>query len=337
MVSTHFNKNCPRQMEYPTTPDAKVNGSRNVLVQSIPNLKDTTVQNRCREYKIQEGFSISLFDVASENDLRLSFEKDQPMVNFGFVVCGNFTNRIKAPGLNSKGFSNQAGSAGILFLPKQDGCLTVPGNQRVCLVHVHLSPTAFHSLFYPDRENLPNGLQSMMEGHRNKAWHFRSGLSTHAGDCLNRLITGPAPGAPTHIFYQGIALELLADQIARANTTKAQVSGMSLDDQDRVVQARDLLVRDLSAPPCMKQLSRTTGLNMNKLQQGFRRLYGLSVFQYLQSFRIKEANRLFHETDMNVSQAAFAVGYTNVSHFSRAYKKHFNILPKKHLSCIKSI
>ncbi len=68
---------------------------------------------------------------------------------------------------------------------------------------------------------------------------------------------------------------------------------------------------------------------MNKLQQGFRCLYGVSVFQYLQSFRVKEANRLFHETDMNVSQAAFAVGYTNVSHFSRAYKKHFNTLPKK--------
>ncbi len=149
-------------------------------------------------------------------------------------------------------------------------------------------------------------------------------------------MAGPVPGAPVRIFYQGIALDLLADQIARANAAKAPVTGMSLDDRDRVVQARDLLVRDLSSPPCIKQLARTTGLNMNKLQRGFRRLYGLSVFQYFQAFRIKEANRLFHETDMNVTQAAFAVGYTNVSHFSRAYKKHFNILPKKHLACIKS-
>jgi AraC-like DNA-binding protein len=306
-------------------------------MQSISEFRETATQSRCREYQIQEGFSVSLIDVEPENNLRLSFERDHPTVNFGFVVCGNFSNRIKAPGLNLKGFSNQAGVGGILFLPRQEGCLTIPGNQRICLVHVHLSPMAFHSLFYPDRDNVPKGLQSMMEGHMDQAWSFRSGFSMHARECLNRLMAGPAPGAPVRMFYQGIALDLLADQIARANAVQPPVTGMSLDDLDRVVHARDLLVRDLSSPPCIKHLARMTGLNMNKLQQGFRRLYGLSVFQYLQSFRIKEANRLFRETDMNVSQAAFAVGYTNVSHFSRAYKKHFNILPKKHLACIKSV
>lgn len=50
-----------------------------------------------------------------------------------------------------------------------------------------------------------------------------------------------------------------------------------------------------------------------------------------------EANRLFRETDMNVSEAAVAVGYSNISHFSNAYKKHFGILPKKHLLRIKDV
>ena len=314
-----------------------INESRNVLMQHIPALDETGGQRRCREYSIQDGFSVSLIDVECKNDFHITFERDQPTVNFGFVVCGNFTNQIKAPGLKLKVFSNQDGVGGILFLPRQEGALTIPGNQRVCLVHVHLTPKAFSSLFYPDRDNIPRGLQSMMEGRLDQAWYFRSGFSLHAGNCLNRLVAGPAPGAPVRIFYQGIALDLLADQIARANAVTPTVNPMSPDERDRVAHARNLLVRDLTSPPCIKQLARETGLNMNKLQQGFRRCYGLSVFQYLQSFRVQEANRLFHETDMNVSQAAFAVGYTNVSHFSRAYKKHFNILPKKHLTGIKKI
>ncbi|MCG8550515.1 MAG: hypothetical protein MI799_08965, partial [Desulfobacterales bacterium] len=236
------------------------------MEQSIPNLTDTTGKSRWLEYRIQEGFSVSMLDVTPENDLRLSFERDQPTVNFGFVISGNFTNRINAPGLGLKGFSNQAGVSGILFLPCQETRLTIPGNQRICLVHIHLSPLVFHSLFYPDRDNIPKGLQSMMEGDRDQAWYFRSGTSIHAGNCLNRLMAGPVPGSPVRIFYQGIALDLLADQIARANAAKAPVTGMSLDDRDRVVQARDLLVRDLSSPPCIKKLARTTGLNMNKLQ-----------------------------------------------------------------------
>jgi len=314
-----------------------LNKSRNVLMQGIPELQETGIQRCCREYLIQEGFSVSLIDIECEKDFHLSFERDQPTVNFGFVVCGNFTNQIKAPGLNLKGFSNQAGTGGILFLPRQEGCLTIPGHQRVCLVHIHLSPTAFHALFYPDRDNIPKALQSMMEGARHQAWSYRSGFSMHARQCLDRLVAGPGAGTPVRMFYQGIALDLLSDQITRANAVKPAVKAMSLDERDLVAHARNLLVRDLSSPPCIKQLARETGLNMNKLQQGFRRCYGLSVFQYLQSFRVQEANRLFHETDINVSQAAFAVGYTNVSHFSRAYKKHFHILPKKHLAYIKNV
>lgn len=71
----------------------------------------------------------------------------------------------------------------------------------------------------------------------------------------------------------------LFNPVTRANAIKSPITGMSLDDWDRVVQARNLLVRDLSSPLCTKQLSRTTSLNMNKLQQGFRRLYGVLVFQ----------------------------------------------------------
>ncbi len=326
------------QTEKSFAPGTGTDNSRISPVQTLPlrDQKGKAVQSRCKEHRIQEGFSISLFDVEPENELCLCVEGDRPMVNFGFVLSGNFTNQIKGPGLGSKMYSNQAGASGILFLPRQEGCMTIPGNQRVVLVHVHLSLPMFHTLFYPDRESIPQGLQSVMEGRLERPYVFRFGISTGTRDSLNRLVTGPLPGTPARIFYQGIALDLLSGQIARANASPSSLTGLSLDDRDRLVQARDLLVRDLSSPPCINQLSRMTGLNMNKLQQGFRRLYGASVFQYLQSFRMAEANRLFHETGMNVSQAAFAVGYTNVSHFSRAYKKHFNILPKKHLESIKS-
>ena len=334
MTFPYRNTNDRFQPEWPADHGSQLNG--NPLMHSIPDSKKSAVQRCCQEYQIQAGFSVSLFDVEPEDDLCLSFERDQPTLNFGFVLSGNFTNRIKAPGLNPKGFSNQAGAGGIIFLPRQEGCISIPGNQRVTLVHIHLSPQLFHSLFYPDRDSIPKGLQFVMDGRQNHSWSFRSGISMHARDSLNRLMAGPAPGTPVRIFYQAIALDLLAGQLARANTAAIPVAGLSRDDRDRVAHARELLVRDLTSPPCLKQLARTTGLNMNKLQQGFRCLYGVSVFQYLQSFRVKEANRLFHETDMNVSQAAFAVGYTNVSHFSRAYKKHFNTLPKKHLTCIKS-
>lgn len=287
-------------------------------------------------YRIQNGFWISRLDIESRQQIRLAYEKDRPTLNFGFILAGNYINRIKAPGLSRQEFSNHEGTSGILYLPRQEGELIIPGRTLIRVVHVHLSLPVFYDLFQVDRETVPDAFKPLMEGPVDRSCIYRAGMSMGMQSTLHRLVEGPSPETPALLFYQGIALDLIAGQINRANTQRRFPRPLPFDDHDRVVRARDLLIQNLSAPPCLKQLSRKTGLNMNKLQQGFYQLYGVSVFRYLHQYRMQEANRIFHETDMNVSQAASAVGYTNVSHFSRAYKKQFNILPKKHLTCIKN-
>ncbi|WP_319524343.1 AraC family transcriptional regulator [uncultured Desulfosarcina sp.] len=306
----------------------------NPVVSSPLPLKDTRAilsQGSSWAYRIQDGFWVSRLDIESGKNLRLEYEKDQPALNFGFILSGNYINCFKAPGLNGKEFSNHAGTSGISYLSRQEGVLVIPAGTHVHLVHIHLSLPVFHDLFHMEENSVPRGLQPILNGPVERSYAFRAGMSPEVRSVLDRMVRGPLPGAPARLFYQGIALDLIAGQIARANSCLPNRKKMSCGDQDRVMHARDLLTQDLVSPPCLKELSRKVGINMNKLQQGFHRLYGVSVFKYLQHYRMQEANRLFHETDMNVSQAAAAVGYTNISHFSSAYKKHFNILPKKHI------
>ena len=287
-------------------------------------------------YRIQDGFWVSRLDIAARKNLRLEYEKDQPILNFGFILAGNYVNCLKAPGLNGEKIAGHEGTGGISYFSRQEGWLDIPAQTHVCVVHIHLSLPVFHDLFITEEECLPEGLKPLLDGPLERSYALRTGTTPNARADLDKLAKGPAAGAPPRLFYQGIALDLIAGQIAQANTCSPNRKKMSCSEQDRVMQARDLLIRDLVSPPCLKQLSRKVGLNMNKLQQGFHLLYGASVFKYLQQYRMQEANRLFHETDMNVSQAAEAVGYSNISHFSHAYKKQFDILPKQHLMRIKN-
>lgn len=71
--------------------------------------------------------------------LRPGYEKDQPTVNFAFVLSGNYINRINAPGLVGENFSGHAGTSGILYLPRQEGELVIPGRTGIRVVHIHLS------------------------------------------------------------------------------------------------------------------------------------------------------------------------------------------------------
>ncbi len=287
------------------------------------------------EYVIQDGFWISSLNYEFRENVNLKYKIAHPVLNFGFILSGSYIHRVKITKLIEQKFIGSDGTSGIVYFPSPEGELIIPGQTPVHVVHIHLSVPFFHSIFCHEKECVPKGLKPILHGTLDQPYAFLTGMSLKVRSALTRLIKPPSPGVPTSLSYQGIALCLIAEQIARANSCSSNQEKIRCDNQRQLIRARDLLIRDLVSPPNLKQLAKKTGLNINKLQKGFNLLYGVSVNKYLQQCRMKEANRLFHETEMNVSQIASEVGYTNASHFSTAYKKHFGILPKRHLICIR--
>lgn len=286
------------------------------------------------EFVIQEGFSVSLMDFSLSKPLAFSYDRDKPLINFGFALSGRFSNSIPYSSLE---FENRSGISGILCLPRQKGHLRFAPDTPVKVLHVHLSPTLFRELFLGEEDTLPEELVRFLESPSQETYSYRSGISRKLEPVLLKAFEGPGPGMPKRLFYQAVALDLMAGQIAAVNRWGLEhgPAGLCRDEKQRVMEAARLLTRDFASPPGLKELAGRVGLNRNKLEKGFHGIYGVSVFRYLSQCRMQEAFRLFRETDMNVTQAASAVGYTNVSHFSRAYSKVFGILPKKHLFAIR--
>lgn len=142
-------------------------------------------------------------------------------------------------------------------------------------------------------------------------------LLTDGADSLNRLLL------ESHI------LELLAINIAHLNgeTTSERSPACSRTDRERLQTARDILLERLDAPPSLAELSRMIQMNDCKMKRLFKQIYGQTVYQFIRSQRLEKAYALLAHGDCNVSQAAFQVGYTNVSHFSDAFRKQFGVLP----------
>ncbi len=53
-----------------------------------------------------------------------------------------------------------------------------------------------------------------------------------------------------------------------------------------------------------------------------------SFRQYLNQIRMEEAQRLLKESDLQISEIAFKVGYNNIQHFNRVFKEYTNLSPK---------
>ncbi|PIE63560.1 MAG: hypothetical protein CSA26_12405 [Desulfobacterales bacterium] len=50
--------------------------------------------------------------------------------------------------------------------------------------------------------------------------------------------------------------------------------------------------------------------------------------EYLHILRLEKARELIASREYNVTGAAFAVGYSSLSHFSKAFRQEFGITPK---------
>ena len=71
-----------------------------------------------------------------------------------------------------------------------------------------------------------------------------------------------------------------------------------------------------------------TGRSLSSFIRDFRRLYNTTPNKWLIQKRLKKANKLLTTTNLNVTETALEVGYENVSHFIKAYKKCFGHTPK---------
>lgn len=77
----------------------------------------------------------------------------------------------------------------------------------------------------------------------------------------------------------------------------------------------------------LKLISEYVELSPSHFSRLFLKETGANFCEYLTDIRINEAKRLFRETNMKVYEVCFAIGYDNVEHFSRMFKKNTGFSP----------
>lgn len=98
-------------------------------------------------------------------------------------------------------------------------------------------------------------------------------------------------------------------------------------DREKIVQARDILLQRIGEPITIKELSRKVGTNECYLKKGFKELFGTTVFDFYQSQRMEHARYLLYEKGLSVTEVSVLLGYSSISHFSTAFKKHTGLKP----------
>ena len=77
----------------------------------------------------------------------------------------------------------------------------------------------------------------------------------------------------------------------------------------------------------LKSMSMESGLSQLKLQDGFKHLYNRTVTDYIRHIRLQTARDLIRNSELNISQVVYTIGFTSRSYFSKIFKEKYGITP----------
>lgn len=77
-------------------------------------------------------------------------------------------------------------------------------------------------------------------------------------------------------------------------------------------------------------LTEEVGISRAQLHRKMKEMTGIPASEFLRNIRLEQAARLLKEQKVNVTQVAYAVGFSNLAHFSTVFRKHFGVSPTEY-------
>lgn len=132
------------------------------------------------------------------------------------------------------------------------------------------------------------------------------------------------------IFLEGMAFRMLGLQILQYNDDMDGSEHKSILRKFEMILVKEAAaiingeILDFSTVP---QLALVVGINSNKLQNGFKELYGSTVNEYVHSRRLDLSINLLKNSEFTISEIVFIIGLSSKSYFSKIFKDKYGISP----------
>jgi AraC-like DNA-binding protein len=125
-------------------------------------------------------------------------------------------------------------------------------------------------------------------------------------------------------------LSLFLSRLEQRVTIKEAIR-LNAKDIEKIFQVRELIIRTLPGTCTLGSLADSAAMSKSKLQKCFQQVFGKSISQYALAEKMNLARQLLDTGKYSVSEVGYTVGYSNLSHFTEAFRKEFGVNPKSYI------
>lgn len=280
---------------------ASFGGDFRLLIHSYKLNEDLIIK---RNPATQSNDLLSIFFYSNEQPLDLVYNEAQPVT-----------------------FSRRNESAIQITTNDLSSVVRFPANTEIRYVVIGITSSHLKSLL--GLENPNRVLQTVTEGAA--SFLYFESISVETQQVLKN-ITSINMIDDMSNFLVRIKVQELLYHLFHKLSKRDDVAQQSVNnaDAEKLFAVRDIILANLSSLPLISGLATAVGMSETKLKTLFKQTFGDTIYNYYQKLRMEEAAFLLKQAGYSVSEVGYQLGFTNLSHFSRLFKRYYGITPKKY-------
>jgi AraC-like DNA-binding protein len=273
--------------------------------------------------EVENGFYILNTTNESNKKSYLKKEIDASYIQFHFMIEGKST-FIFNDGVYKMNVEN--GKYIVLYNPIKNLPINAVVNEKSSLISILISINKFHKLFSEDSNNI----QFLKDENVNQKYYFENKISNPISLVLNEIKRFDIKSSTKNLFLKAKVYELFSHLYNRNRDLNIEQCPFLTNEENfkKIKKAKEIIITNMTNPPSLVELSEEINLSLKKLKEGFKKIYGKPVYQFLIEHKMELAKKLLSENNFNVNEVSLKLGYSTASHFITAFKNKYGLTPR---------
>lgn len=291
----------------------------------------SNAQGSYEEVLIEDGFYVLKFQNEEDTVTQYHREINKRYIQFHFCLKGSGTYNFNQ---GNYSLDVKEENSLLLYNTQLDLPLNLDLNPKSSLVSVVMTLRKFHSLFTAEADYIP----FLSSDNKEKKYYAQEPFSPSIAVILSQIVNYNLHPSIKSLYVKGKIYELIALYFNRSPNADIEQCPYLADEENvkKIKKAKEIILANMAEPPTLAELSSEVGLSLKRLKEGFKQIYGDSVYSFLFDHKMDYAKRLLETGQYNVNEIGLRIGYSTSSHFIAAFKKKYNTTPKKYLLALAS-
>ena len=226
------------------------------------------------------------------------------------------------------------GKSLLLYNPQRTLPINLSNNTKSTVITLLISIKKFHLLFSDEASYIT----FLSKENILKKYYTEETISPSMSIVLTQLLNFSLNKSVKPLYFKAKTFEILSLYFNTSDEANLEQCPFLVSETNvnKIKLAKDIIINRLSEPPSLIDLANEIGLSLKKLKEGFKQIYGDSVYSFLIDYKMELARTLLESGDYNVNEVGLKIGYSTSSHFIAAFKKKYGITPKKYFMSLSS-